>query len=106
MSILVLWQNIFEDALFGRVSDVDADELVLRSILIGKEVERCAVVGNARDLLKLLLGFRFAWRENILVVSRIKLINELVPLEIRSNSLAFEIRDPEQVFLIKPKIQS
>lgn len=48
MSVLILGYNLLELALLR--CDVNADQLVLRRILVGLEVELRSIVGNAIHL--------------------------------------------------------
>ena len=47
--IFVFRKNVLEDTLFGRGSNIDSDELILGCILIGKEIEGSAIIGDARQ---------------------------------------------------------
>lgn len=47
VSLLIFWNEFFEHAFLGRVGNVNADELIQRRVLVGQEIELCAVICDA-----------------------------------------------------------
>jgi len=87
------------------IRNIDRDDLLLWCVLVGQDIEECAIVPEASRGKEKGVRIRDRWgtpgERNQHVITSIELVDDLGPFQIWTDLALLEIRDPQEVFLRK-----